>query len=478
MILTVLDEIFGEIGTLVNIPADQIRLVSCLLISYPIGFIFKLIKNTQVRHILSIALGLFFQFIIYRSEVIFPLLLALFGFFGVKVLGRNSAKIIFVISLVYLSLFHIWRMYIDWGGYSIEVTAVLMIFVCKCTSLAWCYKDGGADDSKLSEYQRKKKVIQFPSFLEYMSYMYFYGNALVGPACDYIDHIKFMKREGEYAHIPNTLLPSLGYLICGFLNMGIIVLFAKEYNAQGTLTEAYASMGFLGKFWYLTFAMQVQRCRYYTAWLIGTANVTSPGMNYNPNGKTWFERFGKVVGVRPIDMETNDNVKDKLEAWNTPSQIWLKYYVYFRICSEEEARKNPKKATNASNLTFMVSAFWHGFYPGYYLAFFWMFLAQQIAKSLYRIRQKLRVIPEPIGFVLRWLLSGFCINWMGSTFVLLELSHAITLYKAWLFIPNVLLIVLFLFFNYSGIGKAPRTSKPKGAESVKETPQTQETKKE
>ena len=146
--------------------------------------------------------------------------------------------------------------------------------------------------------------------------MYFYGNTLVGPACDYIDHIRFINREDEYSAIPSTFLPSLGYLICGFLNMGVIIFFAKEYNALGTLTQEYAQRSLFGKFLYLSLAMQVQRCRYYTAWLIGTANVTSPGLNYDPKGKTLLAKFGKIVGAKPLDMELGDNVKDKLEVEN------------------------------------------------------------------------------------------------------------------------------------------------------------------
>lgn len=458
MLLTTIDAGFQYIGDFVGINPDDIRLVFCLIVSYPIGFIFKNIKSTQARHVIGLSLGIFFQYIIYRSQIIFPFILALFGYFGPKLLGRNKSRLVFVASMIYLSLFHIWRMYVDWGGSAIEITAVLMIYVCKVTSLSWCYQDGAVPEEKLSADQRKKKIVQFPTFLEYISYMYFYGNSLVGPACDYVDHIKFIKREGDYAENPSTFLPSLAYLASGFLNMAIIIVFAPTYNAFGTLTEGYAQKSLFGKFLYLTIAMQIARCRYYTAWLIGTANVTGPGLNYNPKGETWIKKYSKIVAVRPLDMELNDNVRDKLEAWNTPSQIWLKYYVYFRIVSEEEARKNHKKATNASNYTFMVSAFWHGFYPGYYLAFFWMFLAQQIAKGLFRIRHKLSWIPEPIAFGLRWLLSGFAVNWMGSTFILLEFGNAITLYKAWKFIPNLLLLIGFIYFNFAGSGK-PKHSK-------------------
>jgi lysophospholipid acyltransferase len=402
MVLALIDQAFQDFGNKMGTPADQISFVFCLTISWPIGFIFKMITNATIRHLLSIILGFAFQFLIYRNDTIYPLLMALGVYFGIKVLGRNKAHIIFIFCMVFLSVFHIYRMIVDFGGYNMDVTTVLMINVCKCTSFAWCYKDGGVSEEKLSVSQRANKIEKLPSFMEYMSFIYFYGNTLVGPACEYKDHINFINRQGEYSDIPSTFLGSLGYLLFGFVNLAAVVFFSKTYNSQGTVSPQYAAKSFFGKFMYLMIAMQVQRCRYYTAWLLGTASVTSPGLNYNPSGKSIFERHNKIVAVKPIEFEMNDSIKDKLEAWNTASQVWLKNYVYLRIVTEEEAKKSPKKATFASNCTFMVSAFWHGFYLGYYFAFFWMFLAQQVAKSLFKMRAKLRWIRDPVGYVIRW----------------------------------------------------------------------------
>ena len=50
----------------------------------------------------------------------------------------------------------------------------------------------------------------------------------------------------------------------------------------------------------------------------------------------------------------------------------------------------------------MVSAFWHGFYPIYYICFFFMFMAQQIAKSIYFWGDTFKFIPKNIQIVIRW----------------------------------------------------------------------------
>jgi len=83
------------------------------------------------------------------------------------------------------------------------------------------------------------------------------------------------------------------------------------------------------------------------------------------------DKWDRIVSVKPIQYELYSyTTKDRLENWNTSIQTWLKRYIFFRICPEAETRAKPKLAVFAANMTFMVSAFWHGFYPKYYFAFF------------------------------------------------------------------------------------------------------------
>ena len=50
----------------------------------------------------------------------------------------------------YFALILIQIKFKDYGGWSIEVSAVLMVHTIKATSFAWCYADGNKPDEKLS----------------------------------------------------------------------------------------------------------------------------------------------------------------------------------------------------------------------------------------------------------------------------------------------------------------------------------------
>ena len=60
------------------------------------------------------------------------------------------------------------------------------------------------------------------------------------------------------------------------------------------------------------------------------------------------------------------SLKVLLDNWNIATVRWLRYSVYERLYS--------------TTAVFTVSAFWHGFYPGYYLMFFSFAMATPAAR--------------------------------------------------------------------------------------------------
>ena len=50
-----------------------------------------------------------------------------------------------------MSGFHIYRMYYDWGGWTMDVSLCLMYMVAKISLFAWSYTDGARDEEKMNE---------------------------------------------------------------------------------------------------------------------------------------------------------------------------------------------------------------------------------------------------------------------------------------------------------------------------------------
>ena len=73
------------------------------------------------------------------------------------------------------------------------------------------------------------------------------------------------------------------------------------------------------------------------------------------------ETASKNINVMKV--EFGQNFREILANWNICSANWLKTHIYTRMI------QSGWSATVSTYTTNLVSAFWHGFYPGYYLSF-------------------------------------------------------------------------------------------------------------
>jgi lysophospholipid acyltransferase len=132
--------------------------------------------------------------------------------------------------------------------------------------------------------------------------------------------------------------------------------------------------------------------------------------------------------------------------WNHQIHLWLKYYIYNRTLVPG---KKPGLMNNLA--VFITSAFWHGFYPFYYVKFFFSAILSELAKDIYRSRILFRWIPYPVSSILANFLSMLMMNFMGVSFMLL------TFEKGWRFSSSIyhfvyiVITVLFVIFRFGGI---------------------------
>ena len=64
------------------------------------------------------------------------------------------------------------------------------------------------------------------------------------------------------------------------------------------------------------------------------------------------------------NIETKYRIKDFMENWNMSVHLWLKNYIFLRV-----VKKDKRDSLRPIMTTFLVSAIWHGFYPGYFVFF-------------------------------------------------------------------------------------------------------------
>lgn len=66
----------------------------------------------------------------------------------IKIVGRNCGPLITTLSIIALSSFHIYRLIVDYGGWKLDISTILMPMVCKYSLFAYAYQDGGDKKDK------------------------------------------------------------------------------------------------------------------------------------------------------------------------------------------------------------------------------------------------------------------------------------------------------------------------------------------
>jgi lysophospholipid acyltransferase len=246
-----------------------------------------------------------------------------------------SHYIVFVVNAALLSATHIHKMiYYDkfWGA---DITAVMMLNLCKISAIAINYRDGSVPvakrDTELKSREKEYLVEKLPSFYEYMGYMYYCGGTIAGPFFEYKDYTNFINRTNHYSSIPTTIVPTLIRFATAIFFIVVNSLLGDTFYPEYLLTDDYAQKHFVYKYAYALCTLKLKIFTYYTAFcLMHTATIAS-GLAFNGYDENKKAKFNKVETVRIWDIEFSYHVKDFFDAWNISVHKWLKYYVFLRI---------------------------------------------------------------------------------------------------------------------------------------------------
>lgn len=144
-----------------------------------------------------------------------------------------------------------------------------------------------------------------------------------------------------------------------------------------------------------------------------------------------------------LQLECPENPKQLIDSWNKATAVWLKNEVYNRLTTPGK-----KAGTRVTLLTFLTSAFWHGFYPGYYGFFVSMSFLNSGARYIRRYVRPLFTGPlKPlkglydIGGVV---LTMVVLNVSAAPFNLLTLENTLKFWSSLYFFVHIMLASVFV----------------------------------
>ncbi|CRG88775.1 lysophospholipid acyltransferase [Talaromyces islandicus] len=431
---------------------DDLKLIGSFLLSYPLAAILKRLpdKDPWKKNVFIIAVSLFYMIGLYQLwDGLRTILYSSVATYVIAYYMDGSLMpwIGFVFLMGHMSVSHIYRQMLN-DPSVVDITGPQMVLVMKLSAFCWNVHDGRLPQSQLTDAQKYAAVTEFPSVLDYAGYVLFFPSLFGGPAFDYIDYRRWIDTTlfdvppgtdpskvpptRKKRRIPRSGRPATKKLVMGLLWILAFLQIGGMYPAEIVLNDEYMQYSLLRRIWYMHMIGFVTRFKYYGAWALTEGACILSGLGYNgfdpKTGKVFWDR---LENVDPWGLETAQNTRGYIDSWNKNTNHWLRNYIYLRVTP-----KGKKPGFRASMATFVTSALWHGFYPGYYLTFVMGSLVQTVAKNFRRHVRPFFLTPDgtkPTAAkryydVASWLATQSVMSFTVAPFIILSFSDTL---KAW-----------------------------------------------
>ncbi|KAJ7396764.1 Lysophospholipid acyltransferase 1 [Pitangus sulphuratus] len=281
-----------------------------------------------------------------------------------------------------------------------NIHSPLMIITQKITTLACQLHDGiGRQAEELTAEQNRLAVKSRPSLLEYLSYLLNFMSIIAGPCSNYKDYIAFI--EGRHVHMK---------------------LLEVNWKQKGydRLPDPSPTQSDFDPFCFDIAADAVNN---------------AAGYGFSGVDETGTFRWDLLSNLNIWNIETATSFKMYIENWNIQTAAWLK-----RVCYD-------RAPWYPTALTFILSALWHGIYPGYYFTFLTGILITLAARA---IRNNCRhyflsSVPLKIAYdIVTWVVTQLAVCYTVAPFVMLAVEPTIKFYKSVYFHMHILSILVLL----------------------------------
>lgn len=298
----------------------------------------------------------------------------------------------FVVIMGHMSVSHIERQNAD-APSSIDITGAQMVMAMKLTAFCWNVWDGKQDPAELNDYQRERALKELPDPLDFAAYVAFFPGLMAGPAFDYADYRRWLETSmfdlppgtdeskkpptRKQRRIPRSGTPAMIKMVTGLAWILVFLVGSGYFTPDTFLTDKYKQLSLPSRIFQMYMMNVIARTKYYGVWTLTEGACIMAGIGYKGlDPKTGKPNWDRLTNIRPLGVELAQNSHAYLGNWNINTNNWLRNYMFLRVTP-----KGKKPGFRATLATFVTSAFWHGFYPGYYLTFVLAAFMQNTAKS-------------------------------------------------------------------------------------------------
>ncbi|KAF2637744.1 MBOAT-domain-containing protein [Massarina eburnea CBS 473.64] len=464
---------FEYVGGALGTGPDELKLVFTFYLSYPLAALLKRVpdKDPWKKNLFTIGVSLFYLVGLFDLwGGLRTLLISAYGTYLIasKIDSPFMPWVGFVFQMGHMSINHIIRQRINDPSLT-DITGAQMVLVMKLTAFCWNVQDGRLPDSELSDFQKEHAIRTLPSLLDYTGYVFFFPALMAGPAFDYCDYSRYITTTmftlppgtdpskapptRKKRKIPRSGTPATIKAIIGSLWVFAFLKFSAWYNPAMILSDDWTKYWFLRRVWHLYMLGLTTRMKYYGVWSLAEGGCILSGIGYNGiDAVTGRAKWDRLTNIKPLDLEKAENTRAFLGNWNINTNNWLRNYMYLRVTP-----KGKKPGFRATLATFVTSAFWHGFYPGYYMAFILASFLQTTAKNGRRMVRPLFMTPDgkaPLPSkkyydIFTFFLTQAAFGFTVIPFVLLTFTDTVKVWSRVYFYTLICVALSFALFSRS-----------------------------
>ncbi|EDO40083.1 predicted protein, partial [Nematostella vectensis] len=438
---------------------EDILYLLILILSIPYGYFVKISGSPARKQFLSTLAGVGLSLALLGPWGIWHSLTAVIGaYLIVASLGpRRCQWVAFLFVFGYLFFFRTCT-YFGFKKPPMQSNAVQLLVTLRLCTLPF-----EIFDPEIS--RNKAAATSKPSFYEFLSYSYCYCGLLTGPYYRYKTYKDFLEQENPEKIA--SLWPALRRLKFAPLYGGLYLLMNTYFPTKHLMSEEFFKhpWGIPYQLLYLVPAFNGFRWRFYIGWLLAESSCIMLGLGAYPfetdpkpalgpskpmpaenghvsevadtkeNGDT--HSFMTVYNIDIFKVEFAPSMRSIMKDWNMSVQWWIAQYVH---------RKLPFSNRNIRmSVTLLVSAFWHGVAPGYYLTFLSVPL---VVMAEVRMEKAIKPwLSQRMCYYYDWC-SWFCLyramEYLGCGFILLQFAPCIAIWKNMYFIGHIIMVLFII----------------------------------
>ena len=376
-----------------GVPLQFLFILFVITLCIPLSFISTFCFKKTGRLIFNLVIGLIIQITLFDVAFLNVFIACSVVYILLRCTKLHGGPVLFglfgYLMLVHIFHFYFYRQTLDFGASPF----LFMFAIAKITFFTYAVRERTVNPAVFVNQYHRYCITEdkFPSYLEYLSYIYFFPSAIYGPCFQIKDYLNYIYNKDEYLRLYNSkklkIQMSKGFvrILIGYALISIYYFLKYNTWFQFGIYKIYeylASDDILSMNIVLRFFLVYAYCMFIKCFIYGFFQLIygifmTTGIAYyepvtliNLKGGPDYEldlsdKKGHCGSILKSDL--GYNIGDAINNFNRSIHIYLKYCVYIRILFLPNSWI--KNYFIAAIFVFIFAALWCGIYFGIYFFF-------------------------------------------------------------------------------------------------------------